>query len=189
MSVLRGPRVGAAPGFEEFVAERLGPMRGLARVLVRHPQQAEDLVQEVLASVLVKWSRVSAAEDPAAYANRMLVNAATSWRRRPSRREIPALLDEDRPTPDASGSSDARLALLAALRTLSARQRAVLALRYLEDWPDDDVADATGLSPSGVRSCAQRGLAALRASGALDGYGAVAGGVGAVALVPRALQR
>ena len=185
MSVLRAPRAASAPGFEAFVAERAGPMLGLARVLVRHQQQAEDLVQDVLATVLVKWGRVSAADDPAAYANRMLVNAAASWRRRPSRRESVAVLDDDRPSTDASASVDARLALLSALRTLSARQRAVLALRYLEDWPDDDIADAVGLSTSGVRSCAQRALAALRTSGALQAYDPA----GASAPSPAPLQR
>lgn len=170
MNPLRGPRVGAAPGFEELVAARYGPLLGLARVLVRHEQQAEDLVQEVLASALVKWSRVSAADDPVAYTNRMLVDAASSWRRRPSRRESAAVLDDDQPDPDASAAADARLALVAALRTLSHRQRAVLALRYLEDWSDGEIAAATGLTASGVRSCAQRGLAALRGSGALEGY-------------------
>lgn len=139
-------------------------------MLVRHEQQAEDLVQEVLASALVKWSRVSAADDPVAYTNRMLVDAASSWRRRPSRRESAAVLDDDQPDPDASAAADARLALVAALRTLSHRQRAVLALRYLEDWSDGEIAAATGLTASGVRSCAQRGLAALRGSGALEGY-------------------
>ena len=185
MSVLRAPRSGAAPGFEAFVAERYDPMLGLARVLVRHEQQAEDLVQDVLATALVKWARVSAADDPTAYANRMLVNAASSWRRRPSRRESAAVLDDDRPAPDASASVDARLAMASALRTLSARQRAVLALRYLEDWTDDDIADATGLTASGVRSCAQRGLAALRVSGALEAYDPA----GPPPLVRRALQR
>ncbi len=48
-----------------------------------------------------------------------------------------------------------------ALQTLSARHRAALALRYLEDWTDDDIVE---------RSCA-----ALQAPGALETDGTTAG--------------
>lgn len=145
MKALRGPRVSAAPGFE-------------------------DLVQDVLATVVVKWRRVAAADDAVAYTNRMLVNAATSWRRRPSRRESAAVLDDERAAPDARAATEARSALRAAMASLPRRHRAVLVLRYLEDWGDDDIAAALGVAPSTVRSCARRGLAALRGSGALEGY-------------------
>ena len=165
------PATGPADDVEAFVAQRYVPMLRLARVLVGDRQHAEDLVQDVLARAVVRWRRVRAADDRVAYTNRMLVNAATSWRRRPSRRESAAVIDDDRAIADATAPTEARAALVAALRTLSPRHRAVLALRYLEDWPDDDIADALGVAPSTVRSCAKRGLAALRTSGALDGYG------------------
>ena len=162
---------GETDGVEAFVAQRYVPMLRLARVLVGDLAQAEDLVQDVLATVVVRWRRVRAADDRVAYANRMLVNAATSWRRRPSRRESAAVLDDDRPAPDTRPATEARSALRAAMADLPRRHRAVLVLRYLEDWPDDDIADALGVAPATVRSCARRGLAALRGSGALDGYG------------------
>ncbi len=179
MSLLAGPQAATAEGFEEFVAQRARPMLGLARALVRNEAQAEDLVQDVLATALVKWKRVCAADDPVAYTNRMLVNAANSWRRRPSRRESVAVLDDDRPVADSCASTETRVVLLAALRTLSPRHRAVLALRYLEDWPDEDIAEVLGIAPSTVRSCAKRGLAALRGCGALDADEPEVAGVGA----------
>ena len=112
--------VGEADDVEAFVAQRYVPMLRLARVLVGDPQHAEDLVQDVLARAVVRWRRVSAADDRAAYANRMLVNAATSWRRRPSRRESAAVIDDDRAAADATAPTEARAALVAALRTSGA---------------------------------------------------------------------
>ena len=178
-------RVQAAEGFADLVAARRGPMLTMARALVRHDADAEDLVHDVLASALLRWRRVSAADDPAAYVNRMLVNAALSWWRRPARRERPA----DRDALDAAlertgggagvgGRADLgsdpgahageREAVLAALRALPVRHRAVLVLRYLEGVPDAEIAEALRMAPSTVRSCARRGLAALRAAGLRD---------------------
>lgn len=167
MSLLRAPRAEDSPGFEDFVARRGGPMLAMARGLVRREADAEDLVQDVLASALLKWGRVSAADDPAAYVNRMLVNAATSWWRRPARRERPTEGHHDATVDDPSAASGERAALLGALRALPARHRAVLVLRYYEGVPDAEIAALLGMAPSTVRSSARRGLAALRASTAL----------------------
>ena len=53
--LLAGPRVRDAPGFEELVAARSGPLLSMARGLVRTDADAEDLVQDVLARALAKW--------------------------------------------------------------------------------------------------------------------------------------
>jgi DNA-directed RNA polymerase specialized sigma24 family protein len=50
------------------------------------------------------------------------------------------------------------------LRGLSRRQREVVALRYLADLPETDVARALGCSVGTVKQHASRGLAALRAA-------------------------
>jgi RNA polymerase sigma factor (sigma-70 family) len=49
------------------------------------------------------------------------------------------------------------------LATLPRQQRAVLVLRFYEDLPDRDIADALGCSEPTVRSNASRALATLRA--------------------------
>ncbi|SDQ86890.1 SigE family RNA polymerase sigma factor [Quadrisphaera sp. DSM 44207] len=171
MSWLRAPRVETAPGFEELVAARSGPMLAMARGLVRREQDAEDLVQDVLATALLKWDRVSAADDPAAYVNRMLVNAATSWWRRGARREQPTEAEAmpEAAVGDPNAASGDRDALLAALRRLPARHRAVLVLRYYEGLPDAEIAQLLDVALPTVRSCAHRGLLALRRAGALEG--------------------
>jgi RNA polymerase sigma factor (sigma-70 family) len=60
-----------------------------------------------------------------------------------------------------------RTALLAALRQLPPRQRAVVVLRYWEDLTDSQIAAALGCSPGTVRSQLSRALAKLRMSPAL----------------------
>jgi RNA polymerase sigma factor (sigma-70 family) len=54
------------------------------------------------------------------------------------------------------------MVLLTALAALPPRQRAVIVLRYWEDYSLDDAAVALGISVGTVKSQAARGLAALR---------------------------
>lgn len=70
------------------------------------------------------------------------------WRGRRRRPELP-LLDPDRggaAADDAPAVVDLRDALVRALLTLPPRQRAVLVLRYFDDLPPAEVADALGCS-------------------------------------------
>jgi RNA polymerase sigma factor (sigma-70 family) len=54
------------------------------------------------------------------------------------------------------------MALLGGLRTLPARQRQALVLRYVVDLSASDTAEVMGLSAGTVKTHLQRGLAALR---------------------------
>ncbi|WP_432494590.1 SigE family RNA polymerase sigma factor [Kineococcus auxinigenes] len=152
--------------FEEFVAVRGPALVRLARGLLRDPDTAEDVVQDVLAKALLSWWRVAGADDPVAYVNRMVVNACTSWWRRAARRERPAGEDLPEPAgrtrPDASAQLADRDQLLTALRALPVKQRTVLVLRYFEDMADEQIADLLDVTTGTVRSNAHRGLAALR---------------------------
>jgi RNA polymerase sigma-70 factor (sigma-E family) len=161
------PAIERAPGFTDFVVARAAPMLAMARGLTRTSTDAEDLVQDVLAKALLKWDVVSRADDPAAYVNRMLVNAATSiWRSARSRELVTAT--EDLPAQsvtDRTGDVVERDALLGALRQLPDRHRAVLVLRYYEGLPDAEIARLLGMAQATVRSSAARGLTALRKAG------------------------
>lgn len=170
------PAVAVAPGsaatvagtvesdFEEFVAARGAALVRIARGLLRDPHHAEDVVQDVLAKALVKWSSVQRADDPDAYVRRMVVNACTSFWRRAVRREYSSDHDSlpERRVPDATGDVAERDRMLALLRRLPPKQRAVLVLRHYEGLADAEIADLLGSSAVTVRSNAHRGLAALR---------------------------
>lgn len=150
--------------FEEFVAARGPALVRLARGLLKDPYQAEDVVQDVLAKALVRWSSIERADDVDAYVRRMVVNACTSFFRRASRREQAREHDSlpDRSQQDASSAVVERDRMLDLLRRLPAKQRAVLVLRHYEGLPDAEIADLLGTSAVTVRSNAHRGLANLR---------------------------
>lgn len=150
--------------FEEYVTARGPALVRLARGLLRDSHSAEDVVQDVLAKALVKWSMVERADDPDAYVRRMVVNACTSFFRRAARREHAREHDDlpERSTADAAGDVVERDRVLALLRRLPPKQRAVLVLRHYEGLPDVEIAYLLGTTPVTVRSNAHRGLAALR---------------------------
>jgi RNA polymerase sigma-70 factor (sigma-E family) len=153
-----GDRRGA--DFDEFVRARTATLLRVAFLLTGDRYAAEDLLQEVLEQVYVRWHRVRGA--PEAYARRALANrAANRWRGRRRRPERgfgdlqPAVADET----DAVMVRDV---VLAGLRTLAPRQRAAVVLRFLEDLPVAEVARALGCSEGAVKSHTSRGLARLR---------------------------
>ena len=67
--------------------------------------------------------------------------------------------------PDAGSTPgpEERMAVFAALRSLSERERAAVVLRYYEDLPDQQIAEALGCSRATVRSLVHRALPKLRA--------------------------
>jgi RNA polymerase sigma-70 factor (sigma-E family) len=155
-----GPDLGGS-NFEEFTASTLPALLRFGYVLTGSPEEAEDLVQEALAKSMRRWRQVSA-DDPVAYVRKVMVNThVTRWRRWGARvrvGEVPEVAADDA----ALARSQDWDVLRRALARLSARQRAVLVLRYLEDLPDVTIAELLGCQPGTVRSQASRGLAALR---------------------------
>ncbi|WP_432536696.1 SigE family RNA polymerase sigma factor [Kineococcus arenarius] len=149
---------------ESLVAWKGPQLVRLARTLLRDEHQAEDVVQDVLATCLAKWSRIQALDNPSAYLNRMVVNAVTTSRRRPWRREHasdPADLP-DQGISDTAGPHAERQRCLALLRRLPDKQRIAIVLRLYEGMPDAEIADLMDCSTATVRSNAHRGLATLR---------------------------
>lgn len=146
--------------FDDFVRARSTTLLRVAYLLTGDRHAAEDLLQEVLEQLYVRWRRVRT--TPEAYARRALVNrAANRWRRR-ARRPERALGDLDPAQRDHSDGVALREAVVAALRALPPRQRAVVVLRYLEDLPVAEVAAALDCSEGAVKSNTSRGLARLR---------------------------
>ena len=163
--------LGAAPdvisgGGEDFSAFAVSRWPGLVRLafgLTGDRWAAEDIAQVTLARAYVAWRRVRRADDPDAYLRRILINASNRRFRRHRVAELPG----DLPETAVEGPADLvgeRAALLAALRRLPPRQRAVVMLRYWEDLSDAQIAATLGCSPGTVRSQLSRALAKLRES-------------------------
>jgi RNA polymerase sigma-70 factor (sigma-E family) len=122
-------------------------------------QEAQDVTQEALARAYARWSRVADFDE--AWVTRVVTNLAIGEVRRRRR-------TDRRPPGPAAPAIDAivvqRAELVAVLRGLSRRQREVVALRYLADLPEAQVAAALGCSIGTVKQHASRGLATLRAA-------------------------
>ncbi|GIE83232.1 DNA-directed RNA polymerase sigma-70 factor [Actinoplanes philippinensis] len=148
-------------GFEAFLRQSAPALLRLGNALTLDRTAAEDLAQETLIRVGLAWSRVRRDGNPVGYAQRTMVNLFLNERRR--RRPIPVAEVPDRPAEDAALASVADIAAVRHLLAgLPPQQRAAIALRYLADQPDDQIATALGCSAGTVRSYLSRGLATLR---------------------------
>lgn len=153
----------AAPeGFAEFVAARSFALRATAWLLSGDPGRAEDLVQETLARTWQAWPRIRRADNAESYVRKVMVNLNVSWWRRRWWRESPQAALPEQPGKDLTGQADLRDAVRRALAVLPPRQRAVLVLRYYEDWTEAQTAAALGCSVGTVKSQAHRAIARLR---------------------------
>lgn len=151
-------------GFEEFARARTPVLVRSAWLLCGDAHLAEDLVQDTLAKVYVRWHAPfrSPIEDPVAYAQTALTRTFLSSRRRRSSTERPYADPPDRPVADATGAAETRLALLGAMAGLAPADRVVLVLRYLDDLSVDETAERMGVSPGAVRTRSSRALQRLR---------------------------
>ncbi|WP_232680266.1 SigE family RNA polymerase sigma factor [Nocardioides sp. R-C-SC26] len=148
--------------FSDFARARTPHLYRSAWLLCGDRAQAEDLVQETLAKVFVKWRRI---DNPAAYAQTTLTRTFLSAKRRRSSGEQPWGEVPEAPDPATSSATDRvvlQVALLAALAELAPADRAVVVLRYLDDLAVDEVAERMGTTSGAVRNRSMRALARLR---------------------------
>ncbi|MFD3517428.1 SigE family RNA polymerase sigma factor [Streptomyces sp. NPDC058657] len=156
----------------EFATARGGHLYRSACLLTSGDTHlAEDLTQETLGRMYVLWGRISRIDNPAAYAQTVLVRTFLSQQRRRSASERPigefpdgaGGAGGDRAGGDPAGSDPAlRMTLLHALGRLAPKDRAVIVLRYWEDRSVEETADAMHVSSAAVRTRSVRALAKLR---------------------------
>ncbi|AEV81923.1 RNA polymerase sigma factor [Actinoplanes sp. SE50] len=151
--------------FAEFVRSRTHSLLRAAFLLTGDQHLAEDLVQEALARTHRSWNRLDRAGNAEAYARKIMYHTQVSfWRRGRVAEVMPGELP-DRAGGDGSDESDAttrRLVLRNALLQLSAKQRAVIVLRFFEDHSESEAAELLGVSVNTVKTQCARGLAKLR---------------------------
>jgi RNA polymerase sigma-70 factor (ECF subfamily) len=154
-------------------------------------EEAEDLVQETYLRAWRSFEGFEGRSSMRTWLYRIATNACLTAIERRGRRPLPsglggpaedpraplvagpevpwlqpfpgALLASDHEDPAAVAVSRAgiRLALVAALQYLSARQRAVLILRDVLEWPAAQVADLLGTTTTAVNSMLRRARAQL----------------------------
>jgi RNA polymerase sigma-70 factor (sigma-E family) len=149
--------------FAAFVAARGTSLFRLACLLTGSPTEADDLVQDSLEKVYLRWSRVSRADAPYPYVRRLMVNTLVSSRRRPGHRaEVLRAAPPDAPVESPEHAVLDHQLVWPLVQALPTRQRAVIVLRYYEDLSEQQIADALGCSTGSVKSQAHDALAALR---------------------------
>lgn len=153
------------PSIETWIAASGDALLRFAYLMTGDRERAADAVQDALVAACPRWARIVMTGDPGAYLRRCVVNADTSRWRKSLRRERPVadVADFFEPTTDDVSqqivTEDATWALC---KSLPAKQRAAVVLRYYEDCSDAEIAVILNCSVSTVRSQIHRGLASLR---------------------------
>jgi RNA polymerase sigma factor (sigma-70 family) len=169
MAAVAGPEPAARIGVDELCDRYAARVYRFAAMLCPSRPDAEDLAQSALERAIRALPRTAPrAEHVEAWLWRIVVNVARDAGRAARRRQL--LLERllaHAPPPqtaapeieDSIGDED----LLLAVRSLTRRQRTLVALRFGADLDYRRIAAALGISPGAARVATHRALLALRA--------------------------
>lgn len=129
--------------------------------LTRDPSAAEDVTVEVFWRIYRAHARFDAARSFGAWARRIASNAAVDHLRHVRRERVASGMPPAR-TPDSSARRDLHLRVERAFLTLPPKLRVVAELALIEDWPQEDIAEALGISRSAVKARAFRATKHLK---------------------------
>lgn len=153
--------------FEEFLITRGDELFTFAVHLVSDYSKAQDLLQDSLIRLYLKW-RVVRPETRVGYVKRILVRESiNTWRRRRWREQDPLGVEPLISEADFTVRADENALLLRALANLPNKQRTALVLRYLHDSSVSETAKLMGVPPNTVKTLCARALENLRADQAL----------------------
>jgi DNA-directed RNA polymerase specialized sigma24 family protein len=146
--------------FDAYVASRLPSLIAFGYGLTGDIGHSQDLAQSALMTVYLT-SRRQMPDDPDATVRRAMAHDYVSSKRRRRPEKLVEVVPDSRVgVEELPGEQPDGTAAL--LSRLSQRQRAVLVLRYREDWTEPQIADALGMTTGAVAELASSGLAALR---------------------------
>jgi RNA polymerase sigma-70 factor (sigma-E family) len=152
-----------SPSDEEFTQFVHGTWPALYRtayLLVGDRSLAEDLVQTAMVKTYTAWPSVRDVHAAPGFARTTLVNTAASWfRKRSWRNEVPT---ETMPEAHLEADHSLRPTVLDALAQLPPRQRAVVVLRYYDDYSVAEAARALSVSEGTIKSQTSKALDTLR---------------------------
>jgi RNA polymerase sigma-70 factor (sigma-E family) len=159
-----------AEGFAQFVEARQRALQRTAWLLTGDWAAAEDLVQTALVRSWPRWERIRRRDDPEIYVRRAMVNTWASWRRRRWWGERPSdAVPDVQAVGDVAAEAAVRVTVQGALRSLTARQRAVLVLRVFDDLSEAQVAQVLDCAVGTVKATMARAVARLREDPRLAG--------------------
>jgi RNA polymerase sigma-70 factor, ECF subfamily len=122
---------------------------------------AADAVQEAFIRLVGHWGQVSKYEDPAGWVRKVALNRIRDHQRSLWRQTGLLLrIQQEYPEPEESLTSDQ--GLWERLRRLPVRQRTVVALRFVGDLTNREIAEAMRVSEGTVDRHLQRALRSLK---------------------------
>jgi RNA polymerase sigma-70 factor (sigma-E family) len=136
----------------------------LAALLLRDVSTAEEVVQDSFVAMHGGWRRLRDSEKALSYLRQSVVNRSRSV----LRHRVVVDRNAPKPPPDMPSAEQGaitqleRSAVVTALRTLPARQREALVLRYYGDLSEAQIATAMGISRGAVKSHTARAMSSLR---------------------------
>jgi len=155
---IRAAQGGSEEALEHLYRRHWSWAHRAAYLVVHDAAAAEDIAQEAFLSAIRSLDRFDRRRPFGPWLNRIVVNRAIDWARARSLRSETAT-DQTRetvaPEPISELYSDE---VVAALRTLSPEQRALIVLRYLLEYTPGEIARVLGLPRGTVNSRLRRGL-------------------------------
>jgi len=148
----------------ELYAAHYRSLVRLAALLVRDIATAEEVVQDSFVAMHGGWRRLRDSEKALSYLRQSVVNRSRSV----LRHRVVVDRNAPKPPPDMPSAEHGAIALLersaviSALRTLPARQREALVLRFYADMSEAQIAETMQISKGAVKSHTARGMATLR---------------------------
>lgn len=163
-------RAGDAGARRRLYTQHVDRVFRTVRGMLRSDADAEDVTQDALLTVLTSLGKYAPRAD-ASFATWVMTIAVNTVRRRFRRRRPELTATGELPeTPgdpvDPAGDLDRareRRALLIALGELSARERAIVSLRYGAELNANEIAAAVGIEPATIRKMLERARTRLAA--------------------------
>ncbi len=148
---------------EQLYLDHARELLRIAVLLVDDPTEAEEVVQEAFAGLVLRRRLRGDPSRAVAYLRTSVVNGGRSrLRRRRTERSYEWPTMPVAPSAEAVAErSELRSRVRAELAGLPRRQREVLVLRHAGGLSEREIAEALGIAPGSVKSHASRGLAAL----------------------------
>jgi RNA polymerase sigma-70 factor (ECF subfamily) len=148
-------------GFERFYRSEIHVLTTLAASLTGDMDRAAEIAQEALLRAYRAWPRVAGLDKPGAWVRRVTLNLAIDASRRvhTERRAV------ERSVAASSGEPayEVEDAFWVEVRRLPERQRAVIALRYVEDMSLEEIGRTMRISVGTVKSALFSGRKTLSA--------------------------
>ena len=154
-----GDTVTATTSFDGWYRQEHPRLLALLSVAAGDADIASEITAEAFTRALERWDRVAAMDSPAAWTYRVAVNLL---RRRLRRAAVEQRLWSRAVEPARPAAVEPEL--WAAVRALPARQRTAIALRYVCDLPQAEIAvvmDVAAGTVSATLTAARRRLAAV----------------------------